>query len=217
MAALSCEEPGSVSKKRKRKRKREERDTGKGVLVQLSPFKPSGKFKTCQTLDTSYSVKPSKQWTGMTRYNNFVLNNIKYHSGDFAYVNNEKSVERQEAVKESAQYQAMPDPTHCWVAKILEIRASDEQHVYARIYWMYYPDELPPNTYDNGEIVSGRQPYHGENELIASNHMDVLNVVSVAMRAVVHQSERPNDGPNEHALYWRQALDVSTLELSLVD
>jgi hypothetical protein len=183
MAALSCEEPGSVSKKRKRKRKREERDTGKGVLVQLSPFKPSGKFKTCQTLDTSYSVKPSKQWTGMTRYNNFVLNNIKYHSGDFAYVNNEKSVERQEAVKESAQYQAMPDPTHCWVAKILEIRASDEQHVYARIYWMYYPDELPPN----------------------------------AMRAVVHQSERPNDGPNEHALYWRQALDVSTLELSLVD
>ena len=68
MAAPSCEEPGPASKKRKR----EGPDTGKGVFVQSSPFKPSGKFKTCQTLDTSYFVKPSKRWTNMTRYNSFV-------------------------------------------------------------------------------------------------------------------------------------------------
>lgn len=56
-----------------------------------------------------------------------------------------------------------------WVARILEIRASDEHHVYARVYWMYWPDELPPGTQDGKKHVSGRQPYHGRNELIASN------------------------------------------------
>lgn len=57
-----------------------------------------------------------------------------------------------------------------WVARILEIRASDEHHVYARVYWMYWPDELPQGTHDGKRIVHGRQPYHGVNELIASNH-----------------------------------------------
>lgn len=33
-----------------------------------------------------------------------------------------------------------------WVACILEIRAADEHHVFARVYWLYWPDELPPGT-----------------------------------------------------------------------
>jgi hypothetical protein len=57
-----------------------------------------------------------------------------------------------------------------WVARILEIRASDEHHVYARVYWMYWPDELPQGTHDGKKLVQGRQPYHGTSELIASNH-----------------------------------------------
>lgn len=59
-----------------------------------------------------------------------------------------------------------------WVARILEIRASDEHHVYARVYWMYWPDELPRGSRDGRKIVRGRQPYHGTNELIASNHSE---------------------------------------------
>jgi hypothetical protein len=59
-----------------------------------------------------------------------------------------------------------------WVARILEIRASDEHHVYARVYWMYWPDELPEGTLDGKKYVRGRQPYHGNNELIASNHSE---------------------------------------------
>jgi len=57
-----------------------------------------------------------------------------------------------------------------WVARILEIRASDEHHVYARVYWMYWPDELPQRTHAGKKAVRGRQPYHGMNELVASNH-----------------------------------------------
>ncbi len=57
-----------------------------------------------------------------------------------------------------------------WVARILEIRASDEHHVYARVCWMYWPDELPQGTRAGKKAIRGRQPYHGINELVASNH-----------------------------------------------
>lgn len=75
--------------------------------------------------------------------------------------------------------------TDYWVAKILEVRALDEHHVYARVYWMYSPDELPPNTLDNKKLVSGRQPYHGQNELIASNHSE-LRLSSGALYQFAH-------------------------------
>ncbi len=56
-----------------------------------------------------------------------------------------------------------------WVARILEIRASDENHVYVRVCWMYGPDELPQGTHDGKKTVQGRQPYHGMNELVFTN------------------------------------------------
>lgn len=69
-----------------------------------------------------------------------------------------------------------------WVARILGIRASDEDYVYARVYWMYRPDELPHRTYDGKKIVYGRQPYHGTNELIASNHSEYAPCPSLRLR-----------------------------------
>jgi hypothetical protein len=59
-----------------------------------------------------------------------------------------------------------------WIAYILEIRAADENSVFARVYWMYWPDELPPGTFNGKKSIQGRQPYHGHNELIASNHSE---------------------------------------------
>lgn len=122
-----------------------------------------------------------------------------------------------------------------WVARILEIRASDEHHVYARVYWMYWPDELPQGTHDGKKTVQSRQPYHGLNELIASNHskilprtkqrcsgtdkaaVDIINVVSVTSQAQVKQWYEENDEEIQNALYWRQAFDVRTYELSVCD
>lgn len=98
----------------------------------------------------------------------YPVNGSKYFSDNYIFVANASTIERQKAG------QPQPGPrTHSdddWVARILEIRASDEHHVYARVYWMYWPDELPANTLDGKKYVSGRQPYHGQNELIASNH-----------------------------------------------
>lgn len=99
---------------------------------------------------------------------------------------------------------------------------------------MYWPDELPVGTVDGKKTVEGRQPYHGQNELIASNHskcqnpceishdlkltlaaVDIINVVSVTQQATVNQVTDENDDQIQSALYWRQAFDVRTLELSV--
>ena len=95
---------------------------------------------------------------------------MKYFSEGFIYVANESTIERQKAMTGKGSMQPIKKSDDDWVARILEIRASDEHHVYARIYWMYWPDELPAGTVDGKKSVQGRQPYHGVNELVASNH-----------------------------------------------
>lgn len=96
------------------------------------------------------------------------MNGVKYWSEGFIFVANSSTIERQKNPGEVVQPRKKSDDD--WVARILEIRASDEHHVYARVYWMYWPDELPPGTQDGKKLIQGRQWYHGANELIASNH-----------------------------------------------
>lgn len=97
-----------------------------------------------------------------------VVNNVKYYSEGFVRVANELTIEQQKVQSDGkGSFEKKNDD---WVARILEIRASDEHHVYARVYWMYWPYELPPGTLDGKKTVQGRQPYHGAKELIASNH-----------------------------------------------
>lgn len=158
---------GEQKKEQKRKRSTEGREDSRNFL-QRFPFSPEGKFKRSKTRDQCYQVDPPG-WSEMQCYNSFVcksfrasrlpalfadfsflVNDVKYFKEKFIFVANESTID--------------------WVARILEIRARDEHHVYARVYWMYWPDELPLGTRDGKKSVCGRQPYHGENELIASNH-----------------------------------------------
>jgi hypothetical protein len=186
-------------KKRRRTENGEDEDASQKINIQMSPFAPCGKFKTHETMDLYYQVDPAKRWTDMTRYNSFVrkftplllscarrlrstfpltrcrtVNGIKYFSEGFIYVANDSSIERQKAVNNNEPMQYRKKSDDDWVARILEIRASDEHHVYARVYWMYWPDELPQGTHDGRKTIQGRQPYHGINELVASNHSKKL-------------------------------------------
>jgi hypothetical protein len=252
-------------KKKKRRRNDDDADDSHSKIpVQMSPFAPSGKFKSFETMDIHYMVEPSKRWSEMTRYNSFVrtcspscflplqrvsrtssahgrltnlssaVNGSKYFSDNYIFVANEETIERQKSFSNKEQLGLRAKSNDDWVARILEIRASDEHHVYARVYWMYWPDELPAGTIDGKKSVSGRQPYHGQNELIASNHskwhpvreeseaeadymvtVDIINVVSVTQQATVNQVTDENDDQIQSALYWRQAFDVRTQELSV--
>ncbi|KAI2626311.1 hypothetical protein GGS21DRAFT_546026 [Xylaria nigripes] len=202
-------------KKTKRRRQASADQPPPRIPLQASPFSSMGRFKDLNnTMDRYYQVYPHQKWMDMTRYNSFVLNGVKYYSESFIFVANNSTIERQKSPGEAQHVKLKSDDD--WVARILEIRASDEHHVYARVYWMYWPDELPAGTQDGKKLVQGRQPYHGENELIASNHMDIINVVSVTAQATVNQWDETNEDEVQQALYWRQAFDVCNMELSSV-
>ncbi|CZR49711.1 uncharacterized protein FPRO_14811 [Fusarium proliferatum ET1] len=142
-------------------------------------------------------------------------NENKYYKDDFVYVSNELSLERKKAQEYGLPvYKENKDE---WVARVLDIRASDEQHVYARVCWMYWPDELPAGTLDSRKKVQGRQVYHGVNELIASNHMDIINVVCVKGLATVDQWIESDTKEVPKGLYWRQAFDCRNSQLSSVE
>jgi hypothetical protein len=68
-------DPSEKDQKKTKKRRRtdggEAQESAK-VSLQPSPFAPSGKFKTHETLDAHYKVEPAKRWADMTRYNSFV-------------------------------------------------------------------------------------------------------------------------------------------------
>ncbi|KAH8645464.1 hypothetical protein BX600DRAFT_485058 [Xylariales sp. PMI_506] len=218
---FKVEHPNTNEKEKKQKKRRRHGSEDSAapspkMPLQPSPFAPTGKFKDPNNnMDRHFLVTPNSKWVDMTRYNSFVLNGVKYFSEGFIFVANSSTVDRQRSAGEAIQPRKKSDDD--WVARILEIRASDEHHVYARVYWMYWPDEIPAGTLDGKKYVEGRQPYHGANELIASNHMDVINVVSVTAPAVVNQWVEQNDEEIQSALYWRQAIDIGTMELSSVE
>lgn len=97
------------------------------------------------------------------------VNGTKYFVGDYVFVANVATIERQQESAREDGTTLVKGTTDDWVAKILQIRAVDMHHVYARLAWMYWPRELPP-VYDGKKRVRGAQPYHGKNELLASNH-----------------------------------------------
>ncbi|SCV61335.1 uncharacterized protein FFFS_15904 [Fusarium fujikuroi] len=139
----------------------------------------------------------------------------KYNTESFVYVANELSKENKKAQDHGLSiYKKNKDE---WVARILEIRASDEAHVYARIYWMYRPEDLPLGTVDGDKKTHGRQPYHGVNELIASNHMDIINVVSIEGLAAVDEWIESDTNKVPEGLYWRQEFDYRNSQLSSVE
>jgi hypothetical protein len=157
-----------------KKRKRDSQDNEKKGQFQMSPFSPTGKFKNNSTIDLHYAVEPRKKWMKMTRYNSFVrkyrpsvvsdnqadryiiVNETKYYSEEFVLVANESTIEQHKAALGGPNVGLAKKSDSDWVARILEIRASDEHHVYARIYWIYSPDELPPGTADGKKSVQGR-------------------------------------------------------------
>ncbi|EFY94590.2 Bromo adjacent region [Metarhizium robertsii ARSEF 23] len=148
------------SNRASKKSKQDDANMEESQRTQLWPFNPEGKFNSMQSMSLPYIVEPRKRWRAMTPYHNFILNGRKYSTHDFVYVANDDSIEAQKIASREEDGGSLPRLTKYWVAKILEIRAADEHHVYARIYWMYSPDELPPNTRygeESIEVCCGHQ------------------------------------------------------------
>ncbi|KAF2187705.1 hypothetical protein K469DRAFT_569180, partial [Zopfia rhizophila CBS 207.26] len=175
----------NAAKKRKLEEPEDEDKDENGNPLQRNPFEGTS------LPDTRYTVKPTQMWEDTSRYRKFTIQNETFTVNDLVFI---KASEDQDPDPDS--------PIQGWVAKVLEVRAGDEQHVYLRIYWMYRPEDLP----------MGRQPYHGKNELIASNSMQIIDATTVQAKAFVkHWVEQDNKGEvlDGDQMFWRQTLDVS--------
>ncbi|KAL8670726.1 MAG: hypothetical protein Q9168_004753 [Polycauliona sp. 1 TL-2023] len=148
-------------------------------------------------LNTIVQIRPEAIWASLTKYNSFIIHNHKHGVHHYALV---------------SRFQPLPkihDPCEIdeeviYPARILEIRAKDAKNVYIRLYWLYMPDHLP----------SGRQPYHGKDELIATNHMEIVDASRVIKPiTVVDLRRREGSGPTPE-MYWRQTFHVLTEEVS---
>jgi hypothetical protein len=89
-----------------------------------------------------------------------------------------------------------------WVARLQEAKASDNRNVWLRVFWLYWPEELP----------GGRQRYHGRSELVLSNDPAIIEATTISGVADVghwdewDDEEEIKDGSG---LYWRQTLDIT--------
>lgn len=179
-----------------RKEKRKGSNTGQGIKCQ-------GFSLPINCLDLLYVVGPDNAWQKLTSYKSFVFGGLKFKRGDFVSVANETTIRGPNIIDKSYENERINDQD--WVARILEIRASDANHVYARIQWMYRPYELPSSTDRRGQIQD--TPYYEKKELILSNHLDIIDVFSVSGQAEVYQQAQADHGESKIEYFWRYAYD----------
>ncbi|KAF8245905.1 BAH-domain-containing protein, partial [Wilcoxina mikolae CBS 423.85] len=145
---------------------------------------------------TVFIVRPEKQWQQLKKYRNFVVGTETFALNEYVFINHTNIPHGTDL--------SQIDDSKFWVARVLEIRAEDEAHVYLRVYWMYWPEELP----------SGRQYYHGAKELVASNHMEIVDAMTVSGRANVKHWLELDEDEDLPDLFWRQKFDYPTQSLT---
>ncbi|OBT40506.1 hypothetical protein VE00_07909 [Pseudogymnoascus sp. WSF 3629] len=161
-----------------------------------------GKDQRKGALDLRYIVEPAT-WLGMRNYTECIVGGVSYRKNDYVYVRHADL----ELVSDD-------DNRRFWFAHILEIRAKCAWRVYALIAWMYWPDELLGAHMGTETPTSGRHWYHGKHELVASNHLDVLDVNSMAGHAPVAQWFEDDDDNTQDGFYWRQTFNIMSRGLS---
>lgn len=191
------EEVPSGPKSKKRKR------------VLGGPFVQEGHFE--ESLDCRYDIQPRDIWLSMRKFQRFTLTHqvgegtTTVNVGDHVLVLNDPTLIDEKASE-----------SQLWKATVLEVRAVDAEHAYVRVAWLNRPEDLE----------SGREAHHGSNELIPSNHMDIIAAMAVNGRIRLSRIPDLNDevdgkelSDNDAGLsnyYWRQTFDFTNQKLSPV-
>lgn len=154
-------------------------------VIQQNPF-PEAKLSTVHV-----KISPALHWESTTRYRKFTINSEEFQVNQLVFV---KSSEDSDGANP-------PNSVEGWLAKILEIRAGDSSHVFLRVFWAYRPEDLP----------GGRQPHHGASEIIVSNHMDIIEPLTVQSLAdMVYWNDDPDSLPLPvDQLFFRQSYDIT--------
>jgi hypothetical protein len=168
-----------------------------------------------ERLAVQYKVKPADKWESLRRYKKFTGKKEEMREEfvtDRTSLANEihtvgdESIATGECILVNHDETADPkvDSTLQWKAKVLEVRALDSEHVYIRLSWLYRPEDLD----------SGRKEYHGKNELVPTNHMDVIDAMAVNGALHVKQWDEMADEdeesmPGADEYFWRQTFDFA--------
>lgn len=99
----------------------------------------------------------------------------------------------------------------CWVAQILEFRAYNNASIFARIFWIYRPDDLP----------TGRLPHHAAGEVFPSNHMDIIDASTIDGSCSSLNKVKEDDfiemSGGYDGLFWRQAVKLEQGNIKLLN
>ncbi|KAI8710814.1 BAH domain-containing protein [Fusarium sp. LHS14.1] len=151
-----------------------------------------------------YRVVPAAQWSRLQSYRCFLLQDTRFKLGDFVRVANRLTSQdnpTEHAVRD------LERPERDWVAYILEIRAADPYHVFARVYWMYWPEDIPKRVMQRSTRIRGPEIFHQSHELIASNHMDIIDVMSVNGLETVKPVSNSRRTTRRSQLFWKESFD----------
>ncbi|KAH8648816.1 hypothetical protein BGZ61DRAFT_460620 [Ilyonectria robusta] len=193
---VQCNEP--LPSKRKRKTRRGSSSVGAEVTKrQPFPFSSSKVFHR-------YRVVPGAQWSRLQSYRCFLFRGTQFRIGDFVRVANRLTSQdnpTDHAVRD------LKRPERDWIAYILEIRAADQYHVFARVYWMYWPEDIPKRLMQDLTRIRGPEIFHRSHEVIASNHMDIIDVMSVNGLETVKPMRSSRRDARSSQLFWKESFD----------
>jgi BAH domain len=183
----------------------------------FGPEEEDGGFPS---LKINYTIQPGKAWAELKTFRNFssklrisphpsfsqahhakwliLVQNQKFSTGSVVYINKHTPPpEPPDSDASEAEILAF-DRKNLWVGQVLEVKAANPSEVWLRVFWLYWPDELP----------KGRREYHGNQELIMSNHMEIVDAKAVTSMADISQWDEKDEDQNVGHRFWRQFYDV---------
>ncbi|EGD76844.1 hypothetical protein PTSG_08191 [Salpingoeca rosetta] len=128
-------------------------------------------------------------------YSSFNLGNVTFNCGDTILVKGASSME--------------------YVADIVRVFTNNDRDVYVELKWFYRPEDLP----------GGRQEHHGAEEVLRSNHRDIVSARVVeglcAVLPMPEYEERQakgqavfRDGQALPTFFWRSNYNVKTRKIT---
>ncbi|KAK6505340.1 hypothetical protein TWF481_007245 [Arthrobotrys musiformis] len=137
-------------------------------------------------------IQPKAQWDKMPKYGTFVHGNVNFKVGDIV------EIKRPEDDDETS------GPRKEWFAKVQDVRAESSAKVFLRIAWFYWPEDLP----------GGRMEYHGRNELVESNHPDIVDATTVNSKPDIKEWDESDEDVTFDGYYYRQQFDYLSKQLT---
>ncbi|KAK6342639.1 hypothetical protein TWF718_008033 [Orbilia javanica] len=110
-------------------------------------------------------------------------------------------------VKRPAKGDDIPGQGKEWLARVLEVKGrenKDKVDVYVRVAWYYWPEDLP----------MGRLEYHGRQEVIESNHPDIIDVCTINGKADIQEWDEYDEDATFDGYYSRQQFDIVSKQLT---